>query len=245
MNTKNIAVQTKDPLDPCTPLLSSWKRENIFPAAIKEVYVIFRYGSESKQSFRNAWVLQQKIIQNYGGKFIGFSDNIVNLEKSDWPSNHCIVILCFLSLEQAIRWINSDRIFKQQDMEYEAFVVPLQYIPDLAYTTFMLMDIEVQFPDELITKFEKEYVRPAAAVMDKFEVAHGVVASNDIHQFRQTTWDIQGKTIVIHQFKSDSHFYDFYQSDEYQNLIDVRRNLYHSNVIMFTLINDPPLFTKG
>ncbi|GAB1598127.1 uncharacterized protein LOC115215607, partial [Argonauta hians] len=215
-----------------------------FCAATKEVYVIIRYGNISKQAFRNSWVLQQKIIQNYGGDFIGFSDNISKLEGSSWPDNYCIVILRFPSLEKSIRWINSDRIFKQQDMEYEAFAVPLQFIPDSSYTTFTYMEIELSNSALLVEKFEKEYIRPAVILLDKAQVAHGVVASSDIHQFRQTTWDIFGKTIVMHQFKSPEHFHDFYNTDEYQNLIAVRNNIYETNVIMFTLVNDPPLLSK-
>lgn len=222
----------------------AWKREDVFTAAKDEVYVIFRYGLENKQLFRNAWVLEQKIIENYGGKFLGFSDKITVLENSTWPEEHCINLLIFRNGDQATHWMNSDRIFKQQHMEYEAFMVPLQYIPTLDYKTFTLMEVKVPLSDEMVARFEKEYVCPASALMDQFHVAHGVVASNGITHFRQVNWDFHGKTLVVHQYKSPEQFDYFYNSDAYQELIKIRNNMYQTNLVMFTLIDDPPLMKK-
>lgn len=106
------------------------------------------------------------------------------------------------------------------------------------------MEVKVPANDELVSQFEKDYVCPAAALMDNLHVAHGVVASNVITHFRQIHWDFHGKTIVIHQFRSPEHFYCFYQNEAYQDLIKIRNNMYQTNLIMFSLIDDPPLVRK-
>ena len=77
------------------------------------------------------------------------------------------------------------------------------------------MEVKVPPKDELVAQFEREYVSPAAALMDQFHVAHGVVASNNITHFRQIHSDFHGKTLVIHQFRSPEHFQEFYQNGKY------------------------------
>eukprot|EP00105_Crassostrea_gigas_P037887 XP_019922035.1 PREDICTED: uncharacterized protein LOC109617107 [Crassostrea gigas] len=88
----------------------------IIPSS-EAVYMIIRFRDEMETRIRNALAISKRAVENYHGKIIGISGevNVYEEDLSKWPADRRILIIYFSDQANAVRWLNSDKYFKNDD----------------------------------------------------------------------------------------------------------------------------------
>ncbi|XP_048753006.1 uncharacterized protein LOC125664326 [Ostrea edulis] len=212
----------------------------IIPAT-EAVYMIIRFRDDLVTKIRNALTLSKRGVENYHGKIIGISGEVHVYEEdlTKWPSNRRILVIYFKNRDNAVRWLNSDRYFKNDDFPspsdtLQMFLIPVHYTADKENYTFHLQEFG-NWRDW--DKLNSGYVQHAAKCMDTFKVQHGAAFTNESEGLR-CSFVRKGNLVVLHRFQSQDHFENFYYSKAYETLKQFRRTQCECNSTVFTINPD-------
>lgn len=212
----------------------------IIPSS-EAVYMIIRFRDEMETRIRNALAISKRAVENYHGKIIGISGevNVYEEDLSKWPTDRRILIIYFSDQANAVRWLNSDKYFKNDDFPQpsdtlQIFLIPVHYTADKANYTFHLQELG---NCKNWDKLNDGYVKNAAKCMDGFKVQHGAAYTTDAEGLR-CSFVRKGNLVVLHRFQSIDHFESFYYSKAYDTLKQFRRSLCDCNSVVFTINPD-------
>lgn len=205
-----------------------------------KVLMILRGNKEYGLKLKNAFTRDKRIVQNYGGEFVGLSEDICRCEGDLYRGQPeaCFVLLRFKEMASAQRWTESSPIFKQKDWptpadELEIFAIPLKYKPTQDLTAFQLIEMHgLMTPSE---QFQKEYVKPVASKLNEKRIYHGVVATSCINRLRNCR--LRPDTyVLVHCADSLDTLKRFYDSAEYSTYKEYRhRNVAENDSCFFTI----------
>lgn len=212
----------------------------IIPSS-EAVYMIIRFRDEMETRIRNALAISKRAVENYHGKIIGISGevNVYEEDLSKWPADRRILIIYFSDQANAVRWLNSDKYFKNDDFPQpsdtlQIFLIPVHYTADKANYTFYLQELG---NCKNWDKLNDGYVKNAAKCMDGFKVQHGAAYTTDAEGLR-CSFVRKGNLVVLHRFQSIDQFESFYYSKAYDTLKQFRRSLCDCNSVVFTINPD-------
>ncbi|KAL3858985.1 hypothetical protein ACJMK2_009256 [Sinanodonta woodiana] len=222
---KECTVEKKDPFP-------------IMEKSTGDVLLMFRFKLECLLRIQNACVKEKKVIQDAKGTILGYADDIKIYEGRRWPTHpkYGLLVMHFPSLEKAQRWVDSDRVFKQQDWpsagdSLEVVVVPMHYLPSKDIRAFQLCEMYGIMNSEA---FQEQYVDRVSGLLDKTKIYHGVVASADICGLRQS-WIRPNTFVVLHCADSIDKLNNFYDSVDYEPYKEFRQRICETDSIMFSI----------
>lgn len=219
------------------------KQKDSFPRiekTVEEVLFFLRGKKEYVLKLKNAFIKDRRVLERYGGVYVGMSDDIVRYEGDLYRGlpEACYVLLRFKDMANAERWTQSSPIFKQKDWpspadELEMFAMGLSYLPTEGLTAFQLTEMHglLTSPEE----FQEHYVTPVAKKLNEHRIYHGVVASNHINRLRNCM--LRPDTfVVLHCAESPEKLKKFYDSTDYRAYRDYRQAHFAENDSCFFTI---------
>jgi len=218
-------------------------QKEMFPhlrKANEEVYLFMRGKKDMLGRIKNAFVLEKRGVENYNGKFIGVSDDIVRYEGDCYAKlpEQYMAIIRFEDMDKARRWTEHSSKFKQKDFptpadEVEMFAVPIQYIPQEDLSAFQLTEMH-----ELMVEpedFSAKYVQQVCPLLNKRRIYHGVVATSNVIPLRSCR--IRRNTyILLNCAKSLNDLKEHYYSEEYDSYKKYRQEAVAENDTCFFTI---------
>lgn len=227
---KGIQVGTYPDLREKAEATKQREKMDMFPKidkADKEVYLFMRGKKEFVQRLKNAFVRDKRVVANYGGIYLGMSEDIKIYEGDLY--NHlpeqCVIIIQFRDSKHAERWTQSSNIFKQKDFpspadEIEIFTVPCSYIPNEGLKAFQLTEMYglMVSPED----FQKNYVNNVTKLMNSRRIYHGILASHQVQRLRNCR--IRPDTyILLNGADCESKLKEFYDSADYRKYKEYRQ----------------------
>lgn len=205
----------------------------------EEVFLFIRGNKEYVLRLKNAFVKDKRVVEVYGGKYVGMSDSICRVEGDLYSRlpEQCYVIIMFKNLKQCNLWTQSSAIFKQKDFpnpsdQLEMFAVPVQYIPQDELTACQMMELYALQVDS--KQFKEKYVLPVTKLLNARRIHHGVVATADVSIRRNCM--IRPHTFILLNFaNNEKTLREFYDSPEYASLRDYRLNVADNNTCFFNI----------
>lgn len=228
---KGVQVDTYPDIRQKAKATMQREQKALFPKIEKasgEVYLFMRGKKEFVQRLKNAFVRDKRVVANYGGEYLGMSEDIKRFEGDLYSHlpEQCIIVIQFRDSKHAERWTQSSHIFKQKDFpspadEIEMFTVPCSYIPNEDLKAFQLTEMYgLMVPPE---DFQKNYVNDVAKLMNERHIYHGIVATHHLQRLRNCM--IRPDTyILLNGADCESKLKEFYDSGEYRKYRDYRQN---------------------
>lgn len=209
---------------------TSRKEKEMFPQikkTDKEVLMILRGRKEYVLKLTNAFTKEKRIVANYGGTYVGISDDIIRFEGDLYRGQPeaCFVLIRFKDMTSAEHWTQSSPIFKQKDWPtpadvLELFAVELCYVPLEDVKAFQLTEMHglLTSPED----FQEQYVKPVARKLNENMIYHGVIATHKVNRLRNCM--LRPDTyVLIHCADSIDKLKAFYDSPEYSQYRDYRQ----------------------
>ncbi|KAL4235078.1 hypothetical protein ACF0H5_006716 [Mactra antiquata] len=227
---KGIQVGTYPDITEKAALTMEKGRRECFPKinkAGKEVYLFMRGKKELIQRLKNAFIRDKRVVENYGGRYIGLAENLKRCEGELYRGlpEQCLVIIEFKDMAHAERWTQSSGSFKQRDFpspsdEMEMFATPVSYLPSEGLSAFQLTEMYgLQCSP---SEFNEKYVSPVTQCLNKRRIYHGVVATNHVNRLRNCM--IRPDTyVLLYCAEDECKLTDFYDSAEYRKYKDFRQ----------------------
>ncbi|XP_053401932.1 uncharacterized protein LOC123548844 [Mercenaria mercenaria] len=240
---KGVQVGTYPDLTEKAKVTMQREQRECFPQmsdASTEVYLFVRGKQEYVQRLKNAFVVEKRVVENYGGVYLGIAENLKRYEGDLYSRmpEQCLIMIKFPDSRHAEMWTESSKIFKQKDFPsagdgLELFSVPVHYLPNADVCAFQLS--EMYGLNVSNSEFYENYVKHVPKLMNIRHIYHGVVATYKVSRIRNCM--IRPDTYVL-LFCADSEkkLTDFYDSAEYQRYREYRqRAVADTNTCFFTL----------
>lgn len=209
---------------------TSRKGREMYPniqRACKDVLLVLRGNKEYMLRLSNAFMKEKRIVANYGGSYVGMSDDIVRFEGDLYRGQPeaCFALIRFKDMKGAEHWVQSSPIFKQADWPaaadgLELFAVDLSYVPLEDVKAFQMTEMHglMASPDE----FQEHYVKPVAKKLNERTIYHGVIATHKVNRLRNCM--LRPDTyVLIHCADSIDKLKAFYDSPEYSEYREYRQ----------------------
>jgi len=200
-----------------------------------QAVILFKFERSRILAYRNSIVKNKSIIANYGnGRFLGAAESVRCIE-GFWNAKFSLGALLFDTVKWADMWSWCDYEIKQQDWigQADEHLVPLAciYPEQCGYNVMVLTDLAGNDAET----FDSCYKQHHQDVVTKHGGISEVACTNHTKKIRGTQ---SLGTVIIDLFPSEEAFDQFYTSECFKKLQDLRQNFATSDVLVMKLEMD-------
>ncbi|XP_013407154.1 uncharacterized protein LOC106180033 isoform X2 [Lingula anatina] len=201
------------------------------------VYMFISYKASLVDYFIKDLEEGKLMFQKCGGEITCISRELHEIE-GKWKRDMVIAVLWFPDVARAQKWLINDPIAQSPDWleGAEIVVLPIAKEPPSEKKMFLFIDLEIHDA----AKFH-QYMETLQPSLEDVGCTPTVVVTPTPVNSRGDQW--VPRFVVVHQWDNMENFNNFYNSEEYRPLKDLRHSCAQSNMVLFS--NDVSIATQA